>query len=224
MDKIYAIIPVSHFDNAKTRLSPFLSLKERENLLKAMLLDVCHALKDSVQKIVIVSKDKNVLKYAEELGAYGLVENDDVNGLNDALKQAMDWAEDKCKKIIITPSDVPLIAGAQIDLLIKQSENVDFIIAPSKGAGTNALIMKPNSIDLMFGDFSFFNHIKEAELKGLKPFVIDSFFISLDVNTTEDLGEIILHGNGTNAQKYLNSINLDVKSFHGSERLKVSRK
>ena len=40
MDNIYAIIPVTTFNNAKTRLSPFLSAEERENLLKAMLRDV----------------------------------------------------------------------------------------------------------------------------------------------------------------------------------------
>ena len=40
MDKIYAIIPVNQFANAKTRLSPFLSPEERKNLLKAMLKDI----------------------------------------------------------------------------------------------------------------------------------------------------------------------------------------
>ena len=40
MDKIYAIIPVNQFANAKTRLSPFLSPQERKNLLKAMLKDI----------------------------------------------------------------------------------------------------------------------------------------------------------------------------------------
>ena len=34
MDNIYAIIPVSKFKNAKTRLSPFLSEEEREKLQK----------------------------------------------------------------------------------------------------------------------------------------------------------------------------------------------
>ena len=35
MDNIYAIIPVSKFNNAKTRLSPFLTEEEREKLLKS---------------------------------------------------------------------------------------------------------------------------------------------------------------------------------------------
>ncbi|MGZ7043440.1 MAG: 2-phospho-L-lactate guanylyltransferase, partial [Methanobacterium sp.] len=44
-----------------------------------------------------------------------------------------------------------------------------------------------------------------------------------DVNTAEDLGEIMLHGSETEARKYLKKIKLKVKSNHGSERLDVSR-
>ncbi|MBR2558282.1 MAG: 2-phospho-L-lactate guanylyltransferase, partial [Methanobrevibacter sp.] len=51
MDDIYAIIPVSKFKNAKTRLSPFLSEEEREELLKAMLHDITDTLKKHVDKI-----------------------------------------------------------------------------------------------------------------------------------------------------------------------------
>ena len=64
MDNFYAIIPVSKFKNAKTRLSPFLSEEEREKLLKVMLQDVTEALKKHVDKIFIISRDEDVLKYA----------------------------------------------------------------------------------------------------------------------------------------------------------------
>ena len=61
MDEIYAIIPVSKFSNGKTRLSPFLNLEERENLLKAMLKDVTSALKDCVDDIYIISSDNIII-------------------------------------------------------------------------------------------------------------------------------------------------------------------
>ena len=64
MDDIYTIIPVTKFKNAKTRLSPFLSENEREKLLKVMLQDVSETLKKYVDKIFIISNDKEVLKYA----------------------------------------------------------------------------------------------------------------------------------------------------------------
>jgi 2-phospho-L-lactate guanylyltransferase len=48
--------------------------------------------------------------------------------------------------------------------------------------------------------------------------------MSLDVNTTEDLGEIMIHGSNTETQSYLKSLKIDVEAVHGGERLKVSRK
>jgi 2-phospho-L-lactate guanylyltransferase len=53
--------------------------------------------------------------------------------------------------------------------------------------------------------------------------VYDSFYLSLDVNTAEDLGEIILHGEGTHAREYLRKLRFTVKPSRGSDRLEVSR-
>jgi len=222
MDEIYGIIPVSKFSNAKTRLSPFLDLKERENLLKAMLKDVTRTLKQSVDEVVIISADKDVLEYADEFKVLTLVENEGLN-LNTAIDQAMDWCRDKTKKVIIIPSDIPLIAKTNIDALINSAKTLDFIIIPSKGGGTNGLAIKPLSINMKFGDFSFKNHVKEAVAKKFDPVIYDSFYMSLDVNTTEDLGEIMIHGSKTETQSYLKSLKIGVESVHGAERLKVTR-
>ena len=100
MDNIYAIIPVTTFNNAKTRLSPFLSAEERENLLKAMLRDVTDTLKKHVDKIFIISRDEDVLSYAESLNVNTILENDNSN-LNKALTQAMKLCKGKTRKIII---------------------------------------------------------------------------------------------------------------------------
>lgn len=134
MDNIYAIIPVSKFTDAKTRLSPFLSATEREELLKAMLKDVTKTLKKLVDKIIIISRDSEVLDYAKELKLDTLVENDDSN-LNKALNQAMDYCRGKTRKVLIMPSDVPLIGKTNIKLIIKQANKLDFLIMPSKGGG-----------------------------------------------------------------------------------------
>ena len=173
------------------------------------------------------------MAYAEELELTALVEEDhkpskaskngDEGSLNKALKQAMKWCRKKTRKVIILPSDIPLIGKTNIKLLIDQAKNLDFIIVPSKGGGTNALIIKPLSIDMKFGGFSFKKHIEEAEKKQLAALVHDSFYMALDVNTTEDLGEIMLHGNGTETKKYLESLGIKVESFRGHERLKVTR-
>ena len=222
MDNIYAIIPVTTFKNAKTRLSPFLSDEERENLLKAMLRDVTDTLKKYVDKIFIISRDDGVLSYAKSLNVNTILENDNSN-LNKALTQAMKLCKGKTKKIIIVPSDIPLIGKTNIKMLIDAGKSLDFIIVPSKGGGTNMIIMKPMAIHTKFEGFSYKKHVQTAERKKLNPQVHDSFFMALDVNTTEDLGEIMIHGEKTHTRQYLKELKVNVESFRGSERLKVTR-
>ncbi len=222
MDDIYAIIPVSKFKNAKTRLSPFLTEEERENLLKVMLHDVTDTLKKYVDKIYIISRDEDVLEYAEKLNLGTILEDENSN-LNKALKQAMKYCKGKAKKIIIVPSDVPLIGKTNVQMLIDASKSLDFIIVPSKGGGTNMIIMKPMAIHTRFEGFSYKEHVQAAERKKLNPQVHDSFFMALDVNTAEDLGEIMIHGEKTHTRKYLKELKVKVEPFRGSERLKVTR-
>ena len=222
MDNIYAIIPVSKFKNAKTRLSPFLSEEEREKLLKVMLQDVTDTLKKHVDKIFIISRDEDVLKYAESLKLDTILENEDSN-LNKALKQAMKECKGKTRKVIIVPSDIPLIGKTNVSMLIEASKSLDFIIVPSKGGGTNMIIMKPMAIHTKFEGFSYKEHVSAAERKKLNPQVHDSFFMALDVNTAQDLGEIMIHGEHTHTRKYLKELKVKVEPFRGIERLKVTR-
>lgn len=222
MDNIYAIIPVSKFKNAKTRLSPFLTEEEREKLLKAMVHDVTDTLKRYVDKIFIISRDEDVLNYAEKLNLDIILEDENSN-LNKALVQAMKYCKGKTKKIIIVPSDVPLIGKTNVQMLIDASKSLDFIIVPSKGGGTNMIIMKPMAIHTRFEGFSYKEHVQAAERKKLNPQVHDSFFMALDVNTAQDLGEIMIHGEKTHTRKYLKELKVNVEPFRGNERLKVTR-
>ncbi|WP_298502335.1 2-phospho-L-lactate guanylyltransferase [uncultured Methanobrevibacter sp.] len=222
MDDIYAIIPVSKFKNAKTRLSPFLTEEEREKLLKVMLHDVTDTLKKHVDKIFIISRDEDVLSYAESLNLNTILEDENSN-LNKALTQAMKYCKGKARKIIIVPSDIPLIGKTNIQMLIDASKSLDFIIVPSKGGGTNMIIMKPMAIRTRFEGFSYKEHVQAAERKKLNPQVHDSLFMALDVNTAEDLGEIMIHGEKTHTRKYLKELKVTFEPFRGSERIKVTR-
>jgi len=222
MDNIYAIIPVSKFNNAKTRLSPFLTEEEREKLLKVMLQDVTDTLKKYVDKIFIISRDEDVLDYAKKLKLDTILEDENSN-LNKALKQAMKYCKGKTRKVIIIPSDVPLIGKTNVQMLIDASKSLDFIIVPSKGGGTSMIIMKPMAIHTRFEGFSYKEHVQAAERKKLNPQVHDSFFMALDVNTAEDLGEIMIHGEKTHTRKYLKELKVNVEPFRGSERIKVTR-
>ncbi|BDZ68890.1 2-phospho-L-lactate guanylyltransferase [Methanobacterium ferruginis] len=222
MRKTFAIIPVSRFSQAKTRLSPTLTPLERENLLKAMLKDVIGAIQGSVNQVVVISSDNNVLNFVKDLNVTCLPEEGETD-LNGALTQAVEWCSQYAEQVIIVPSDVPLIRENQAQEMVELAKKWPMVIAPAKGGGTNALLIPAQGIHMKFGDCSFFQHLKEAENAGLHGYVYDSFYLSLDVNTAEDLGEIMIHGSGTETRKFLKSIGLQARSNHGAERLKVKR-
>ncbi|MFY9639143.1 MAG: 2-phospho-L-lactate guanylyltransferase [Methanobacterium sp.] len=222
MKKTIAIIPVSRFVHAKTRLSPTLTPLERENLLKSMLMDVIGVLKGKVSDVVVISSDDDVLEFVDNIGVVTLKEkgNTDLNG---ALMQAVKWCSHIADQVLIVPSDVPLMKTEHVDKIIKMGETSDIVIAPAKGGGTNALLCPANGMDMKFGECSFFEHLEEAEKHNWPCAVFDSFYMSLDVNTAEDLGEIMLHGTGTETRKFLKTSGLEVVANHGKERLQIKR-
>jgi len=220
--KTFAIIPVSRFAHAKTRLSPTLSPIERENLLKAMLKDVIKVLKKTVDQVLVISSDYEVLDYIQQLDINVLKEQG-VTDLNGALKQALEYSSRYCDQVLIVPSDIPLLKEGHVKSILKMGEEYNVVIAPAKGGGTNALLCPVKGINMHFGDCSFFKHMDEAGKNGFTHTIYDSFYLALDVNTSEDLGEIMLHGDGTCTQAYLKDLNLEVRSNHGMERLHVLR-
>ncbi|NPA62915.1 MAG: 2-phospho-L-lactate guanylyltransferase [Methanococci archaeon] len=206
------IIPVSPINSLKTRLSEFLSEEERKYLLLNMLRDIKSALTNL--DTVVVSRDEEILNFAKkELNAKTVKEKG--KGLNNAIKQA--FKEISEEEVLIIPADIPLIKKHHIKDIINLSNHYDMIIAPSRGGGTNLLYLKSkNSIDLKYEGFSFLKHLKEAENKNLKYHIYDSFLVSVDINTPEDLGEIFIHGEKTHTKQYLKSLGIYVEPKHSS--------
>lgn len=225
MKNLITLIPVSSFEESKTRLSPFLSKIERIELLKVMLKDIVDVIRNEVDEIVLVSKDENVKEYAKELKVNFVMEkNHDSDFLNNALSDAIYEVKLNFpgRDILILPSDIPLIKQQHIST-VKKMDN-DFIISPSKGGGTNLLCFN-SEYDFLtqFGEMSYFKHLNMANDLGMSINLIESFYISLDMNTPEDLGELLLHGVGTYTFEFLRNIDIVVSSSHGKERLDVKR-
>jgi 2-phospho-L-lactate guanylyltransferase len=225
MKDLVTIIPVSSFNNSKTRLSPFLSPDERIKLLKVMLTDITTTISKEVDEIVLVSKDDGVKNFAKELQINFVEEkNHEKDFLNNAISDAVEEVKVNFPKkdILILPSDIPLLKAEHIATV--KNMNNDLIISPSKGGGTNLLCFNEKfDYKTYFGPMSYFKHLNYANQLGMSINIIESFYVSLDMNTPEDLGELMLHGVGTYTYEFLSSINLVVKSSHGKERLDVQR-
>lgn len=225
MNNLVCIIPVSDLRNAKSRLSSFLSNSEREELLKKMLLDIVSNVSKQVDSILLVSKDEKIRDFCEKNSLIFVREAEHRdNFLNNAIVDAINVVRSDFPEndILILPSDIPLITGEIINDV--KSKSSDLVISPSCGGGTNLLCFR-NNFDFkpLFGDRSFFNHLKEAEYLKMNVNILDSFFLSLDVNIPNDLGEILLHGRNTCTYAYLSSIGVCVEVCHGVERLYVRR-
>jgi len=190
----HAIVPVKRFARAKTRLAQVLSPEARRLLASAMLLDVIAALRGSrgLARVWVVSLDREILAGAARLGAVPLEEKFDM-GLNRALRFATRTAtEAGAGRVLIVPSDVPLVTAADIDALVAagRARGPRSIIAvPSRdGAGTNALLRTPPGvIPPRFGADSLHRHAREAARRGV-PFALRRPpRMMLDVDTPAEL-------------------------------------
>lgn len=225
MKDLICIIPICSFKDAKSRLSVMLSDTERAELLKSMLKDIITAVRSQVMEIILVSRDEEVYSFAKELSVSFVNEKDyEDNHLNNALRDAIDSVKLNYEDvdILIIPGDIPMIKEEHI-MSVKSSTS-DMVISPSRGGGTNLICFNGDfDFEPLFGDMSYFRHLEEAYMKNMDVNVIESFYLSLDVNTSQDLGEIFLHGIGTNTHEYLSGLNISVNSSHGQERLDVKR-
>jgi len=207
--RTWAIIPVKRLVEAKSSLSEALTLVQRRELVLRMLADVLNAIRGarSIVGTIVVSPDEEVLKFARANGAFGVIEPG--IELNKALKLAVDYAVvEGASSVIILPSDLPLLRGADIENIIAMaSPPQDVVIAPSKDNGTNALLLLPPSvINLRFGGESFPSHLAEARRVGVRPHIYRSVNVAIDVDDVEDLLKVETNGLGTITQSFLRSL------------------
>jgi 2-phospho-L-lactate guanylyltransferase len=95
--------------------------------------------------------------------------------------------------VLILPADLPLVASADIDNLLRRDAPV--VIAPDRhGTGTNALMVRLDAFGepftFQFGEGSFGKHQDEAHRLGVDAVTAVSLGTSFDLDTPEDLVEL----------------------------------
>jgi 2-phospho-L-lactate guanylyltransferase len=193
--RIHALIPVKDLHAAKSRLTPPFSIDERAALTLDMLmrvLAVCRASR-RFARITVVSPDDTVLMIAEEMGAAPLRQR--TVGLNPALEEARaDAIARGAAALLVLHADLPRLAaeeiGAMIDLLPAPPAAV---LAPDDtGTGTNALLLAPpDALPFHFGVGSFALHRAAAEARDLRTAIARSPGIAGDVDTPDDVRELV---------------------------------
>jgi 2-phospho-L-lactate guanylyltransferase len=195
---VYAVVPVKRLSVSKRRLSAVLNPEERKLLTLAMLENVLAALKVSVvDQTVVVCNDSVVKNAADRCGVSYFSASG--TGLNADIEEAIAWCVNKhASSVLVLPADIPLVSSTDIDVLVKLGyEKASLVLSPSQNGGTNALLQNPpNLIPACFGPKSFANHFTEACNKGLRIRMYYSLGIGLDVDSVDDLKQLVKNVQG----------------------------
>jgi 2-phospho-L-lactate guanylyltransferase len=210
-----AVLPVKSLPEAKQRLAEELSPGPRRALVEAMFSDALVALRRTrtLDGMLVVSSDHNAQEIAAGYGA--MVLDDEHRGHSEAASLAIASAlEDGVDRVLLVPGDCPLLDPAELDgLLARPAPPRSALIVPDRhGTGTNALLLRPpNSLTPAFGPGSCQRHVEHARLAGTESEVVDVPSLALDVDTIEDLQELIAvleksHGGAAHTRGMLNQM------------------
>ncbi len=208
----FVAIPVKVLKDAKRRLEVILRNEEKRLFCIAMIRDVLNAVSASkhVEKVTIISCDKNLLELASRRGAIALDEGES-RGLNSAVERVARFcASEGAKSMLVLPIDIPLIKSRDIDKAIQKSYPRSIVISPSiDGKGTNALLMNPPAvIKTRFGANSFKTHINEAVSNRIQYEIYRSPRVGLDIDNPKDIVAFSKLGEGTETYDYMMKIDL----------------
>lgn len=182
-----AVIPYKQ-ENAKSRLAPVLTLKEREQFVELMLRDVVCSLREAGVK------DIDILATSEYSSLFDLDVNFviDPADLNESINKYLERLD---QPVLIIMADLPLARPEQVKEIISSEEDV--VIVPGKGGGTNVLFIKgPAGFHVRYYGMSFRNHCTIAKDMNCSLKIYDSFLLSTDIDEPHDIVEILLHGRG----------------------------
>ena len=185
---IVAVVPMKPLSQSKTRLAGVLSQPERAELSLAMFSKVVAAAQDALGAVWVVGGDDAVRQTAERIGA--VWHEDPANDLNESLTFALDNACKNEMSAIYLPADLPFIAAADIDKIVRASGKGETLtLSPARqDGGTNAmLIPKCLPFPPLLGSDSFKRHERQAESLGIPYAVCLSEAIGLDLDTPDDL-------------------------------------
>ncbi|MCY4730040.1 2-phospho-L-lactate guanylyltransferase [Natronomonas gomsonensis] len=188
------IIPFS-IKSPKTRLKPALSANERKRFAKSMLSDVLTALAETDASPTIL--------------ATGPVDCDapvviDQRDLDTAIT---DQLADSSFPVAIVMADLPLVTPTALERLFEP--DADIVLAPGRGGGTNAIVVRHPEFRVDYHGISIRDHRTIAKNVDAEVGEIDSLRLSTDIDEPQDFAEVLLHSNGA-ANEWLTSAGFEL--------------
>ena len=192
------VIPIKQLSGAKQRLSGVLTADQRQALCRAMIEDVLEVATtcDQIGEIVVVTADAEVASLVTSYGARVLAEPQ-LPGLINAVTHAAEvLASEGTEVMIFLPGDTPLISVEELEVVLggmSAQNNAQFLIVPASDlGGSNCVVCSPpNCMEFGFGEDSFRRHLATARRLEVEATVLKLPGIGLDVDTPEDLSELV---------------------------------
>ncbi|QLG27665.1 2-phospho-L-lactate guanylyltransferase [Halorarum halophilum] len=179
-----AIVPFAA-ERPKTRLADVLTASERRSFADAMLSDVLDALRAADFSPHLLATERQDRDVAQTVDDRPLTE-----AVNDALREH--GASDD-EPVAVVMADLALATPAALSRL---TAGGDVVIAPGRGGGTNALVVRHPEFRVDYHGASYLDHLRAARDVGASVREVDSWRLATDVDEPEDLVEVLLHGEG----------------------------
>jgi 2-phospho-L-lactate guanylyltransferase len=207
-----AAVPVKDLANAKQRLVPLLSARERRELARSMIEDVLEALCGvPLDGVLVVTRDPEVIGIAHRFSV-AVLEEDENLGHTEAVALAQSHAATAgADRFLTIPGDVPQVTEGEIaSLLDACPAGPAAVFVPSlSGFGTNgALLAPPDAMPLKFGEPSFANHLAAARRRGIEPVVLSLPGLGLDIDGPEDIRALMEESRRTRTIAFLSGLKI----------------
>jgi 2-phospho-L-lactate/phosphoenolpyruvate guanylyltransferase len=205
---IFALLPVKSPRNAKQRLNGLLSGAQREELARVMYEHTLGELRraEGIDRCVVVTSDAAVAGHARRSGALVFEECEQRShsaSADAACRRAMEMG---AATALLVPIDVPLATAADFERLAAAARPGVAIVPSSDGTGTNALVRTPpDVIASRFGPGSFRAHTEQARAAGVTLEVLRLPGLMFDIDTPEDVAELLARAPESRAASYLRS-------------------
>ncbi|ELY70972.1 2-phospho-L-lactate guanylyltransferase [Natrinema versiforme] len=195
-------------ETPKTRLESALTPAERSTVARAMLADVLRAIVDAGHEPTVVSTAPlalDALDLSSDIAASTSIAVDNrsltdaVNARLPVLETDGDEGETESDDATAAPDPVAVVmadlALATPDALERLlSASADVAIAPGRGGGTNALVVRHPEFRVDYHGTSYLDHREIAREVGATLETIDSFRLATDIDEPADLVEVLVHG------------------------------
>ncbi len=112
------------------------------------------------------------------------------------LSAAVNAALDASTPLGLLAADLALATPAAVSRLADADADADVVLAPGRGGGTNALVVRHPDFRVDFHGASYLDHLAAARRVGADVTEVDSMRLSTDVDDPSDLVEVLLHGAG----------------------------